>query len=402
MFQVNELITHPSTKEKQVWFNGMHSDVGGGAGPNRGNQRISLGWMADEARQAGLLLNKDWMESKELDVDVLDNTLLPRGVHRSLHVTVRSNKMRNPAMCRDEVRTGMPNLIHRSVNDRMNMIKGWVPPPWCCLKLWSNGSDPKPVVPVRWVSNPSYDAAWRTASAHTSRLYVPHGWHKTIPPQWVKVNLGKFVHEGSTGGDFKHPGAPAYWRALAQSWHSGHSLPLDALAPNTLDKSCCMRRLIHAEKVSAKKVDFGRRNSIILPYEPSVSTMIIVEIQEFVKGVWKFRGRIKLNFDDAATQKLEWHSLDDRSKLSLTLQAKLTYVGSDKAVQPLLGSSDDLSAYPAQCKWISEITGTGLDSLCRFEAATRRASAVRQVANFMGSAGTHKCADFKNEVTIGR
>jgi uncharacterized protein (DUF2235 family) len=51
----------PGPKDlKQVWFPGVHSDVGGGyPEPESGLSKISLQWMLDEAAQAGLLLNKD-------------------------------------------------------------------------------------------------------------------------------------------------------------------------------------------------------------------------------------------------------------------------------------------------------------------------------------------------------
>jgi uncharacterized protein (DUF2235 family) len=43
---------------KQVWFPGVHSDVGGGyPEPESGLSKIALQWMVDEARQAGLVLD---------------------------------------------------------------------------------------------------------------------------------------------------------------------------------------------------------------------------------------------------------------------------------------------------------------------------------------------------------
>jgi uncharacterized protein (DUF2235 family) len=45
---------------KQVWFPGVHCDVGGGyPEPDSGLAKIALKWMLDEARLAGLLLDED-------------------------------------------------------------------------------------------------------------------------------------------------------------------------------------------------------------------------------------------------------------------------------------------------------------------------------------------------------
>jgi uncharacterized protein (DUF2235 family) len=48
---------------KQVWFPGVHSDVGGGyPEPQSGLSKIALKWMIDEAGVAGLILNKDTVD----------------------------------------------------------------------------------------------------------------------------------------------------------------------------------------------------------------------------------------------------------------------------------------------------------------------------------------------------
>jgi uncharacterized protein (DUF2235 family) len=47
----------PFPDSKEVWFAGVHSDVGGGFEKNRGLGDISLKWMTEQARDQGLLLN---------------------------------------------------------------------------------------------------------------------------------------------------------------------------------------------------------------------------------------------------------------------------------------------------------------------------------------------------------
>ena len=45
---------------KQVWFPGVHCDVGGGyPEAESGLAKIALKWMVDEARLAGLMLNEE-------------------------------------------------------------------------------------------------------------------------------------------------------------------------------------------------------------------------------------------------------------------------------------------------------------------------------------------------------
>ena len=48
---------------KQVWFPGVHCDVGGGyPEPECGLSKIALQWMIDEARQAGLMLDTNTVD----------------------------------------------------------------------------------------------------------------------------------------------------------------------------------------------------------------------------------------------------------------------------------------------------------------------------------------------------
>jgi uncharacterized protein (DUF2235 family) len=54
----------------QVWFAGVHADVGGGYGPDDSGARLSdipLGWMAGEARRCGLALERHLVSRQHLD-----------------------------------------------------------------------------------------------------------------------------------------------------------------------------------------------------------------------------------------------------------------------------------------------------------------------------------------------
>jgi hypothetical protein len=51
---------------REVWFRGVHSDVGGGNG-NRGLNWITLNWMFEAARREGLPINQDAVDRNLLD-----------------------------------------------------------------------------------------------------------------------------------------------------------------------------------------------------------------------------------------------------------------------------------------------------------------------------------------------
>jgi uncharacterized protein (DUF2235 family) len=55
----------PDQKVEQVWFCGVHSDIGGGY-PESGLSDIALQWMMDKASGAGLKLDKEAIESHQL------------------------------------------------------------------------------------------------------------------------------------------------------------------------------------------------------------------------------------------------------------------------------------------------------------------------------------------------
>jgi len=62
-FRANWLQEQPGLNLKQVWFPGTHCDIGGGYPESEsGLSKYALEWMANEAAEAGLLLDRDRLE----------------------------------------------------------------------------------------------------------------------------------------------------------------------------------------------------------------------------------------------------------------------------------------------------------------------------------------------------
>merc|ERR1719346_140622 len=79
IYDANEIYVDPVTEAKQVWFAGVHSDVGGGY-PNTGPARIAAGWTADQAVAAGFILPEGWRTRDELKMDYLDDIFVETGL----------------------------------------------------------------------------------------------------------------------------------------------------------------------------------------------------------------------------------------------------------------------------------------------------------------------------------
>jgi uncharacterized protein (DUF2235 family) len=71
-FEPTQWTSEPKGGQKieQVWFAGVHSDIGGGYGERKISD-LSLGWMLDKARGAGLALDQDVSSAIALDPDPL-------------------------------------------------------------------------------------------------------------------------------------------------------------------------------------------------------------------------------------------------------------------------------------------------------------------------------------------
>ena len=125
---------------KQVWFAGVHSDVGGSYPQNQsGLSQISLAWMIAEARQCGLEINQD-----KYDDIVLDKTNhglkgpdQNQPVHQSLSgawwilevLPRRKRREKRYFIPLARPRTIFSNsLIHQSVFDKMKSDSSYNPP----------------------------------------------------------------------------------------------------------------------------------------------------------------------------------------------------------------------------------------------------------------------------------
>jgi uncharacterized protein (DUF2235 family) len=80
--------TAPATQTlTQVWFSGVHSDVGGGY-PDSDLSDVPLRWMAERAAEAGLALNPGWEQATKPDALAQDHTSL-KGFYRLMRPCVR-------------------------------------------------------------------------------------------------------------------------------------------------------------------------------------------------------------------------------------------------------------------------------------------------------------------------
>ncbi|HEU4778325.1 MAG TPA: DUF2235 domain-containing protein [Steroidobacteraceae bacterium] len=73
-FRTNRVKPSDGTDHKQLWFAGVHSDVGGGyASPRNRLARVPLRWMLGESRTAGMLINPDVVKTLDLETTALDD-----------------------------------------------------------------------------------------------------------------------------------------------------------------------------------------------------------------------------------------------------------------------------------------------------------------------------------------
>lgn len=105
---------------RQVWFSGVHSDIGGSYPPDKrtGNlvSDIALGWMLEQAIEAGLAIEPYILERLTDGVSAK--------LHRSRHHVFRLKK----PLHRDLVVDGIPTSIHPSVKQRYEADSDYRPP----------------------------------------------------------------------------------------------------------------------------------------------------------------------------------------------------------------------------------------------------------------------------------
>lgn len=107
----NEDETSPRQQIEQVWFAGVHSNVGGYY-EDRGLSDIALGWMLDNAEKKGLMLIDDWQE------------LLKQNPEGTLHKSRKYHWKLWPKVTRE---IPSSSCIHQSVLDRKNIISSYKP-----------------------------------------------------------------------------------------------------------------------------------------------------------------------------------------------------------------------------------------------------------------------------------
>jgi len=124
-------VPKPNQTVEQVWFCGVHGDVGGGY-PQRGLADIALDWMLSRARAAGLALDKEAMDAHPLHPDPLGPLHdSKRGLYRLTEGTDRAIGLvaRAPDEPGDAPRPPDPTQsLHPSVLERWDADAGYRPP----------------------------------------------------------------------------------------------------------------------------------------------------------------------------------------------------------------------------------------------------------------------------------
>ncbi len=96
----------------EVWFAGVHSDVGGTFHPDHRLADIALHWMVHEALAAGLLVDKSWLD--ELDAIVTVDSATGE-LHKMSKLWILLGRTRRPIMPTNA-------RIHQSVKVRMERL----------------------------------------------------------------------------------------------------------------------------------------------------------------------------------------------------------------------------------------------------------------------------------------
>jgi uncharacterized protein (DUF2235 family) len=118
----NEKAPHPGQTIEQVWFAGVHSNVGGGY-PRQGMSLVALDWMMTAAEQHGLRFIEADRTLYRLHADVDDKMYDSRA---GLGVFYRWRPRDVRAVCRS--RNTVPVKVHRSVFERIaRNTEGYAP-----------------------------------------------------------------------------------------------------------------------------------------------------------------------------------------------------------------------------------------------------------------------------------
>lgn len=119
-FEPTVWTSRPGVDLKQVWFAGVHSDIGGAYPPDDDtgirSSDVSLAWMMTEAVNAGLVLEPHLKES------------LTDGVHGNIHKSRKHIFRLKPPLNRPLIIDDKPTLIHPSVKARYEADQKYRPP----------------------------------------------------------------------------------------------------------------------------------------------------------------------------------------------------------------------------------------------------------------------------------
>lgn len=109
-----------NTDLKQVWFSGVHADVGGSYPPDKvtkvQSSDIPLAWMLGEATFAGLHIEPHIKEALSIQAQAK--------IHKSRNHVYRFKQR----LCRDLIVEGKPTKIHPSVKERYLLDQRYRPP----------------------------------------------------------------------------------------------------------------------------------------------------------------------------------------------------------------------------------------------------------------------------------
>lgn len=376
----HELKADPSTATDQVWFMGTHADVGGGY-PSKGPSNIALGWMADKAEKAGLLLPGGWAGWEELRPDFEDDVHVERGIAGIPDETAEfanggDFELRDPAKCSSDpaFKRGDQRIkMHKSVKDRMDTVPGWVPLPLCCQTVRTEMEK----LGINWVQTDHYYTNMKNLTAAAG-------------PQWIKVKVGQLLnvkgHEIKTASPFF---------VQVQSWIDDQPLTPGKMAP----RGCCTpqrgdpppgAKEQHDKQTMKNSVDFTGLE-LALPFEGAVSNKVIVEVfEDDLSGQDGFRGRVELRFDDDEALHMMERHLSQKPE-GPTLEVQLEFLPDDHSIEAALGGGN-----PAQCLWLFRHTGSSEGELCDITNGIADKDLLEH-----GASKSKTCASFLTAITHG-
>jgi len=400
-YEAAELSVEPETQSEQVWFMGMHGDVGGGNFPP-GAARIAAAWMLDKANESGLLLKTGWQTTESMHMDANGNLGTESTWHFPSSVQGQSapglmspQTVRNPARCRqdadasvvrgdgdDAVNESAGNqphsiLLHKSVQDRMDINKGWLPLSWCCDAVKKEMED----VGFSFASNPSYN---KYANA-------------TNASGWIKLTFG-MLKRAVVPEIFN---SPEYF-LKATNWHSAQHLRKGEhfATIGDDDDPRAKGQLIANEghppswkwptmkRVSGLTFEGAMDMSevtVVLPYEEGVADMLIIDVLDSDMTKSDFVGRVKIMYDHSNPGQMSEHKIDDAGA---TLDVKVEFITRDVDVEEALGGG------PAACKWMELSIGKSRDEICS-------ASASSGEVPWFGFGSSQSCSAFRESAKSG-